>query len=258
MFDAVKITDQLIEWVRNQVGDCSVVIGISGGKDSTICTMLLKLAIGTPKIHGLLLPNDFQKDIDDSIRVCSVLGLGYHIINIGATYQCLTKNIAKEMKYSKDTCMPDTYTTNTPARLRMTTLYGVAAIIGNARVINTCNGDEDYVGYSTKFGDSAGDFSPLADFTVAEVLQIGVECAKRLGVYGVLEDLIFKTPEDGMSDEKKLGFSYKTLGEYRRTGICEDIGIKAKIDKMHEMNLHKITPMPKFEYRGRLILWQTS
>lgn len=253
MFDVVKTTDELIEWIRNQVGNCNVVIGISGGKDSTICGMLSCLAIGADKVYGIMMPNGIQKDISDSRRVCNLLGINYKTVNIQDAYEGLCGQIGAAFDFESEEDFNDCYATNTPARIRMTTLYGIAAIIGNARVINTCNGDEDYVGYSTKFGDSAGDFSPLADFTVEEVLAIGVECAQRLGLYDDLKDLIFKTPDDGMSgksDEDKLGFTYKVLGTYRRTGICEDEATKAKIDRMHEMNLHKIMPMPKFEYKG--------
>ena len=247
-FNAEKVTDQVIEWIKNQVGNCNVVIGISGGKDSTITAMLLKLAIGKEKIYGVMIPQGYQKDIKDSVRVINLLDIHRLEVNIGETYKTLTNEITKAL--NKET--PDMYTTNTPARLRMTTLYGVAAIVGNARVINTCNGDEDYVGYSTKFGDSAGDFSPLADFTVEEVLKIGEVCANRLNIYNAIEDLIFKTPDDGMSgksDEEKLGFTYETIGNYRRTGICEPEDKKEKIDRMHKNNLHKLLPMPKFEYK---------
>lgn len=266
MFNAEKITEKLIKWIKEQVGSCNIVIGISGGKDSTICGMLAKLAIGEDRVYGIMLPNGVQKDINDSKKVCELLGIDNYEINIGKVTEALVieifngtcgfanklgKRIKDHWDETKD--LGDMYETNTPARIRMTTLYGVAAIIGNSRVINTCNGDEDYVGYSTKFGDSAGDFSPLADFTVEEVLQIGVVCAKKLGIYDELKDLIFKTPDDGMSgksDEEKLGFTYKTIGEYRRTGICTDLRTKEKIDKMHKNNLHKLLPMPKFEYRG--------
>ena len=255
MFNAEKITEKLIKWIKEQVGSCNIVIGISGGKDSTICGMLAKLAIGKEKVYGFMLPDGSQKDINDSQRVCDLLGINQKVINIRDVTRALRINFM-EAHYSVDIdtgkCN-DMYETNTPARIRMTTLYAAAAIIGNSRVINTCNGDEDYVGYSTKFGDSAGDFSPLADFTVEEVLQIGVVCAKKLGIYDELKDLIFKTPDDGMSgksDEEKLGFTYKTVGEYRRTGICTDLRTKEKIDKMHRNNLHKLLPMPKFEYRG--------
>lgn len=135
------------------------------------------------------------------------------------------------------------YETNTPARIRMTTLYGVAAILGNSRVVNTCNLSEDWVGYSTKFGDSAGDFSPLANITKTEVKQLGYEL-------GLPKDLVEKVPTDGMSgmsDEEKLGFTYDELDTYIRTGVIENLERKEKINRMHRGNLHKVRLMPKYE-----------
>lgn len=264
--DFEKLTDKIINWIRDQVGNSNIVIGISGGKDSTICAMLSALAIGKEKVFGIMMPNGEQKDISDSKRVCKLLGINAHEVNIGKVTEALRTAVLvstiggenydtvlgrkiREL-LNIDETYGDMYETNTPARIRMATLYGIGAILGNCRIINTCNGDEDYVGYSTKYGDSAGDFSPLANLTVAEVLQVGIVCAKRLGIYEELKDLIFKTPDDGMSgksDEQKLGFTYEVLGIYRRTGVCENTETKSKIDKMHVANLHKIRLMPKFE-----------
>ena len=249
-FDANKITDELIEWIKETVGSCNTVIGISGGKDSTIGAMLATLALGKEKVWGIMIPDGKQKDIADSQRVCRLLGINNRTINIGSVTSALRDvfNDACIVNTRREK-FNDVYETNTPARIRMTTLYGAAAIIGNARVMNTCNGSEDYVGYATKFGDSAGDYSPLANLTIKEVLAIGVECANRLSIYEEIKDLIFKTPDDGMSnksDEEKLGFTYSVLDDYIRLGVCDDLKTKETIDKMHTANLHKLLPMPKF------------
>ena len=262
MFNAKKTTDNLIEWMRTKGKDCNNVIGISGGKDSTTAAMLSVLAFGKEKVFGVMIPDGIQKDIDDSIRVCKLLNINSMVVNIGYATQMLRQSIFEGFKsihrinrtcssYTMDYAdkFNDMYETNTPARVRMTVLYGVAAILGNARVLNTCNGDEDYVGYATKFGDGAGDYSPLSELTVEEVLLVAEECARRLGIYEEIKDLIFKTPDDGMSgksDEEKLGFAYKTVGDYRRTGICNPTEVKEKIDRLHLANLHKLEPMPKF------------
>jgi len=133
---------------------------------------------------------------------------------------------------------------NLPPRLRMSTLYAVGQMLpGGARVVNTCNASEDYVGYSTKYGDAAGDFSPMSHLLVHEVQQIG-------DILGLPYELVHKTPSDGLSgqdDEQKLGFTYAALDKYVLTGVCEDEATKAKIDRLHRLNLHKLRLMPAFE-----------
>lgn len=243
--DIRELRRDIVEWVRQTVGDSNIIIGISGGKDSTICAMIAKLAVGTDRVYGVKMPCGIQKDISDSDKVCDLLRITNYTINIGKTYAELSGEIMSQV----EKVINPVYSSNTPARLRMTTLYGVGAIIGNCRVCNTCNKSEDYVGYSTKFGDSAGDFSPLADLTVQEVLELGEECARELGIYDEMKDLIFKTPNDGMcgkSDEDNLGFTYAVLDKYLLTGECEALCIREKIEKMHAANLHKITPMPYY------------
>ena len=155
----------------------------------------------------------------------------------------ITTYIKEALNSDIQNWLNDVYETNTPARIRMTTLYGVAAILGNSRVANTCNLSEDWVGYSTKYGDSAGDFSPLANLTVHEVKALGYDL-------GLPKDLIEKVPSDGMSgksDEEKLGFTYDELDTYIRTGVIENLEHKEKIDRMHGANLHKLVLMPKYE-----------
>lgn len=244
-FDATKTTTNLIEWIKKEFVERhseNAVIGISGGKDSTVCAMLAVLALGKEHVYGFMLPNGEQKDILDSHYVCSTLDITNKVINIEKAYKALTEEISDEPNY--------VYSTNTPARLRMASLYGMAAMIGKALVINTCNLCEDYVGYSTKFGDSAGDISFLAKLTVEEVLAVGAECAKRLGIEKEMERLIHKTPSDGMcgkSDEDNLGYTYKVLGDYIRGYTIPEKEIKHKIDRQHVNNLHKLELMPSFD-----------
>ena len=133
-------------------------------------------------------------------------------------------------------------TVNLPPRIRMSTLYAVSQSV-NGRVANTCNYSEDYVGYSTRYGDMAGDFSPLGKLTVQEVKAIG----KYLGLP---ENLVEKVPSDGLTsktDEDNLGFTYTALDRYIREGVCEDEQTKARIDRLHNINLFKLQPMPTFE-----------
>ena len=132
---------------------------------------------------------------------------------------------------------------NLPPRIRMSTLYAVSQSM-NGRVANTCNLSEDWVGYSTRYGDAAGDFSPLGKLTVQEVKEIG----KHLGLPPVLVD---KTPSDGLSgktDEDNLGFTYAVLDRYIRTGVCEDPDVKARIDRLHTLNEFELKPIPCFEF----------
>ena len=246
MFDAKKVKSELLNWIRETVGDSNVVIGISGGKDSSITAALCVEALGKDKVYGVLMPQNVQLDIDKAQQLVDILGIKNFTVNIGSTYNELTKCVHEAFCSSKENCyLPDLYTTNTPARIRMTVLYGVAALIGNSRVANTCNLSEDYVGYATKYGDGAGDFSPLSDLTVTEVKQIGYEL-------GLPKELIEKIPDDGMcgqSDEEKLGFTYAVLDKYIRTGEIEDLNTKNKIDRLHLSGLHKLVPMPKFIHK---------
>ena len=250
-FNAKEVKESIVKWIKDTVGDCTVVIGISGGTDSSVCAALCVEALGKDKVYGVLIPDGEQKDIDKSEELVRHLGINYRIINIGSVTEALRKEFNWEFfgelinnhYIYENNKLNDVYETNTPARIRMTTLYGVAAILGNSRVINTCNLSEDWVGYSTKFGDSAGDFSPLAMITKTEVKQLGYEL-------GLPKDLVEKVPSDGMSgmsDEEKLGFTYEELDKYIRTGEIGNLEHKARIDRMHRMNLHKIEPMPKFE-----------
>lgn len=234
-----------IQWIQEYFQDNpdgKAIIGISGGKDSTIAAALCAEALGADRVIGVLMPNDRQADINDSLEVVSILDIEHLIINIGMAYTSLITNIEIEYGVEREN-IPSIITTNTPARLRMTTLYMVAGMYPNSRVVNTCNRSEDYVGYSTKYGDAAGDFSPLGNLTVREVLEIGDEL-------GLPEHLVHKTPSDGMcgkSDEDNLGFTYDELDDYiLGTGEVSD-ETKAKIERLHKSSRHKYQPMPMFD-----------
>lgn len=243
--------DALIQWIRDYFGkngpNCSAVVGISGGKDSTIVAALCKEALGADRVVGVLMPNGVQSDIDDAQAVVNHLGIPHMTVNIGAVYEALTHAIVQAKGYDVVTGRTDLSkdaAINTPPRLRMATLYAVGQNLPNgARVANTCNGSEDYVGYSTKYGDSAGDFSPLAQLVVEEVRQIG----KLLDIPLHLVD---KVPSDGLSgqsDEDKLGFTYAILDRYIRTGEIEDQPTKERIDYLNRINKHKLELMPSFD-----------
>ena len=241
MFDASKTKDDIVNWIRDYFekngNDCSAVIGISGGKDSSVAAALCVQALGARRVHGVLMPQGEQHDIAYSIELVSLLGIKHTVINIKDTVKVMLSAIDDGgLIANRQTII------NIPARIRMTTLYAISSII-NGRVVNTCNLSEDWVGYSTKFGDSAGDFSPLSSLTVSEVKAVGREL-------NLPAKFIDKLPEDGLSglnDEDNLGFTYAVLDKYIREGICEDAAVREKIDRMNRLNKHKLELMPAFK-----------
>ena len=246
-FDEKKVTKELLVWLKdwfevNGKG-CNAIIGISGGKDSTVTAALCVEALGKDRVYGVMMPNGGQKDISDSIRVCDLLQIKNTTRDIKKAVDAEKEMALAAIKdFGKDE-LTDQTLINLPARIRMTTLYAISQSM-NGRVLNTCNLSEDWVGYSTRWGDSVGDVAPLAHFTVEEVRKIGLEL-------GVPYDLIFKTPSDGLcgkTDEDNLGFTYAVLDKYLRTGICEDPYIKDLIDRKHRINEFKLKPIPSFEY----------
>lgn len=239
-FDVKNTTNQCITWIKDwfdQNGkDCKAVIGISGGKDSTIAAALCVKALGVDRVLGVLMPNGIQDDINVAKNVCKHLGIAYAVINIKDAYFSIrnaTKNAVQNWSEQSDI--------NVSPRIRMTTLYAVSQSV-NGRVINTCNLSEDWVGYSTRYGDSVGDMSPLSQLTVTEVKAIGYEL-------GLPQEFIEKIPSDGLcgkTDEDNLGFTYKELDDYIRQGIVPDTVKKTRIDTLHEKNQFKLKPMPVF------------
>lgn len=241
MFDAKTVKNDIVKWIKDwfEVNgkECNAVVGISGGKDSSIVAALCVEALGKDRVIGVLMPCGEQRDIEYSKLLVDHLGIKSYELNILDAVRGIEDQLPLEIKISEQT------KTNLPARVRMATLYAVSQSV-NGRVANTCNLSEDWIGYSTKYGDAAGDFSPLANLTVTEVKAIGYE----LGLPAALVD---KTPTDGLcgkTDEDNLGFSYDILDRYIRTGTIEDECIKAKIDEMHVRNLFKLQPIPSFSY----------
>ena len=246
-FDPKKVKDQVVQWIRDwfEVNgkDCNAVIGISGGKDSSVVAGLCVEALGVDRVIGVTMPNGVQPDIDDSMKLINHLGIRHCCVNIGDTYNTLIAAV-KEQLGTLDAEVSRQTTINLPPRLRMSTLYAVSQSM-NGRVANTCNLSEDWVGYSTRYGDAAGDFAPLGGLTVQEVKAIGKEL-------GLPIELVEKTPSDGLtnkSDEDNLGFTYAVLDNYIRTGVCNDPKTKALIDHKHITNLFKLQPIPHFEMK---------
>ena len=234
--------DNITKWIRTQVPEGGkAVLGISGGKDSTIAAALCVEALGKENVVGVMMPNGVQNDIADSRKVCELLDIIALEVNIEEAYKGIIDNIAIWTVRSNNMVK-----TNLPARLRMATLYTVAALYPNSRVVNTCNYSEDYAGYSTKYGDAAGDFSPLGGLTVREVLEIG-------DALELPYDLVHKTPSDGMcgkTDEDNLGFTYKQLDDYILGTEDVDMETRMKIERMHFATRHKYQSIPTYGLYG--------
>lgn len=255
MFNAEAVKNEIVQWIRdffekNGKG-CNAVIGISGGKDSSVAAALCVEALGKDRVIGVLMPNHNQSDISASYALCDFLDIRHTVINIGHAYDGIVNEINPSIirKRSPNSGfalhMSEQAETNLPPRIRMATLYAISQSV-NGRVVNTCNLSEDWVGYSTRYGDSVGDFSPLSKLTSDEVVQIGVAC-------GLPDSLVYKVPADGLcgkTDEDNFGFTYKVLNRYIRTGVCEDEEVKKRIDYLHERNKFKLELMPCFPYNG--------
>lgn len=240
MFDAIKVKNDCVSWIRKffeeNGKDCNAVIGISGGKDSSVAAALCVEALGKERVIGVLMPCGEQHDIDMAYMLVNHLEIKHYVVNIKDAIDGLMNAMPKELEITGMSRI------NLPPRIRMSAVYAVSQSL-NGRVVNTCNLSEDFVGYSTRYGDAAGDFSPLSNLTVDEVKQIG----RVLGLPDVLVD---KTPIDGLcgkTDEENLGFTYAELDRYIRTGEIEDKQKKERIDKLHKQNLFKLQLMPTFK-----------
>ncbi len=238
MFDAKRIKNECVEWIREffreNGPDCNAVIGISGGKDSSVAAALCVEALGKDRVIGVLMPCGVQHDIDMAELLVNHLDIKHFTVNIKDAVDGLSSAFPFELSNQSKV--------NLPPRIRMATVYAVAQSF-NGRVVNTCNLSEDWVGYSTRYGDAAGDFSPMANLTVQEVKAIG----RELGLPDVLVD---KVPIDGLcgkTDEENLGFTYLELDRYIREGVIDDPKKKELIDRKHKMNLFKLQLMPTFK-----------
>ena len=241
--DAIAFVKDYFE--KNGNPETKAIIGISGGKDSSTVAALCCKALGRERVLGVLMPNGVQSDIDDSRKLCDFLGIKNITVNIQDGYNALSETIKSSLDLND---LSDQYRTNTPSRLRMATLYGVAALVGNARI--SCNGNlsERLAGFFTLWGDGAGDFAPLANLYVSEVIQLGSEL-------GLPDELVHKAPSDGMcglTDEDKLGFTYDELQKVA-DGKAEDVApeqvekIRAKINSVCWKK--ELLNIPSFKYR---------
>ncbi len=238
--DYKELADRCIEWTRywfmENGPECSAVIGMSGGKDSTVAAAVCARALGKDKVIGVAMPSVGQS-INEADEICRHLGIRYICANISEIDSAFSR--LGNGEFSRQTLM------NIPPRIRMTVLYAIAQS-NNGMVANTCNLSEDFIGYATLFGDAAGSFSPLGKLCVREIRAIGHEL-------GIPSKWVDKVPDDGLPgscpDEVKFGFSYDTLDRYIREGICEDSTVREKIDSMHKRNKFKtdILHIPSFD-----------
>lgn len=240
MFNAEKVKNECVEWIRTFFEEngkgCNAVLGISGGKDSSIAAALCVEALGKDRVIGVLMPCGEQHDIDMAYLLVNHLGIKHYEVNIKDAIDGLMGSMPENLEITAQA------KTNLPPRIRMSTVYMISQCL-NGRVVNTCNLSEDWVGYSTRYGDAAGDFSPLSHLTVAEIKEIGT-------LLGLPEELVQKVPIDGLcgkTDEDNLGFTYAELDRYIRTGEIEDMEKKARIDRLHQMNQFKLQLMPAFK-----------
>ena len=240
MFNAEKAKNECVEWIRNFFEEngkgCNAIVGISGGKDSSVAAALCAEALGKDRVIGVLMPQGEQGDIDMAYMLVNHLGIKHYVVNVKAAVDAIMDSLPDELELTAQSVQ------NLPPRIRMSTLYAVSQSC-NGRVCNTCNLSEDWVGYSTRYGDSVGDFSPMSDFTVHEIKQIG-------HLMGLPAELVDKVPIDGLcgkTDEDNLGFTYAELDRYIRTGEIDDMEKKARIDRMHRINLFKLQLMPSFK-----------
>lgn len=242
------ITEIKKYFVQNGGETTKAIIGISGGKDSTIAAALLVRALGAENVFGVLMPCGEQADIADSYKVVEYLHIPHVEVNIGQAMEQLTEAIPGGL-FGKN----EVYYTNTPARLRMTTLYGIAALVGG-RVVHTGNASEMYVGYTTKFGDMAGDFSIFYDFYVREILAIG-------DALNLPTELVHKAPGDGMTgktDEDNFGFTYEVLDAYLLDNETPSYEVLRLIEERHKRNAHKMRMLNIPYIRARTRKWENN
>ena len=238
MFDANKVKDQLVQGIRDWFDKngkgCKAVIGLSGGKDSTIVAALCAEALGKENVITVGIPDKGQ-NLNGADEIAKYLGIQCRSININK----ISEQIKFDLYYNGSVRLSEQAEQNIPPRVRMIVLYAISQSF-NGRVIGTCNASENYIGYFTKYGDGASDFEPVAELTVHELYQIG-------DALGIPKKWVYKVPDDGLphscpDDEKfeKMGFNYEKLDKYIREGTSGDEVADNAITRMHEMNLFKL------------------
>ncbi len=241
-FNAEKARDGLVEAVRSiaaSQGFDKVVVGISGGKDSTVTAALCARALGKENVYGVMLPDGVQKDLSDSLRVCGALGIRRRIVNIGTLHDALkavTDQLGPASGEGEFTVPVSRQSDiNVGPRLRMTVLRYIAQALG-ARLAGTGNLSEATVGYCTKDGDTSCDFAVLGALTSVEVVAVGSVMPE------IPRDLVEKTPSDGLtgkSDEENLGLSYRDIHLFIREGTCGRAETDERIRAKERANMHK-------------------
>lgn len=241
-FNVEKETKNVIEFIRdyykkNNLG--GAIIGISGGKDSAVVAALFTKALGKENVIGVTMPCHSNKNDKTDARLISDY-YGFEMINFDITgvFDSFKEELNNLGNFKDDEIKNSDI--NLKPRLRMSTLYYLAALYSAIKgktylVAGTSNKCELYVGYFTKGGDSVHDISPIADFTVDEVIKIG-EYLK------VPEKVLYKAPNDGLSnqtDEDKLGVKYKEIASYIDDENSVDEKTKEKIKRLHNASKHK-------------------
>lgn len=251
MFDAKIVKNEVVQWIRywfdKNGKDCNAVIGISGGKDSSVVAALCVEALGKDRVIGVLMPNGHQSDITDAYKLCELLNIKSIEVNIKETidsvYDAIRYGVYDDTRQGFDELNISVQSKiNLPPRIRMATLYAISQSV-NGRVANTCNLSETLLSWETRWGDAVGDFSPLSDLTVEEVKAIGYEL-------GLPKELIEKVPSDGLcgnTDEEALGFKYSIMDKYIRTGEIDNENIKREIDNRVEKYRFKRMPIPYYK-----------
>lgn len=246
-FKASEVIEECTKWIRDWFDEngegCNAIIGISGGKDSSVVAALCARALGKDRVIGVIMPNIVQTDIQDAIELTNFLGIRKFVIPItNQVYDAVQGLKFAGIEPSEQTMI------NLPPRVRMATLYAVSQSM-NGRVANTCNLSENYVGYSTRYGDDAGDFSPLGRLTCTEVIALG-------HALQLPDHLVDKAPADGLcgkTDEESLGFTYDQLDRYIRNtkmngGIDDDVKrVSDAIDHLHLKNQFKLRVFDKYD-----------
>lgn len=251
-FDAKYVKNQIVNWIKNWFEEngkgCNAVIGLSGGKDSNIVAALCVEALGKDRVIGVTMPNVVQtdetilnEDLNCVAELVDCLGIKLITVPISPAYCEILRYVEKELGGENN--VSEQTKINLAPRIRMTTLYAVSQSV-NGRVANTCNLSEDYIGYSTRWGDNIGDFAPIRSLTVTELKELGKEL-------NIPYHLVSKVPADGLcgkTDEDNFGFTYEELDKYILTGLCENKDIETKILSLHNKNKFKEEPIPKFNF----------